>query len=161
MKTTQDQTGRAQVNLFDAEHLGHANVQFERAKALPALIGKVYEQAPLSVRKQLLEHLLRLLGILALAAVAKGGFAKFIAHNGWAKLVVRPEDTQTINAGDVAALASYVQQFRAQTIDELAAIISESPAASASTAASMLLALVRRQARSPQSLMGGDFDLYA
>lgn len=160
MKTTQDETVRvkaqcAAVNMFDAEYLGHTDVRFARAKALPALVGKVYEQAPLSVRRQLLEHLLRPLGILARAAVAKGVFAKFIAHNGWAKLVVRPEDTQTIHAGDVAALASYVQQFSAQTIDELAAILSESPAASASTAASMLLASVRRKARSPQSLMGG------
>jgi hypothetical protein len=53
-----------------------------REHAIPDLIGQVYEVAPAAERRQMLELLMRPLGVLSLVAVAHGIFAALLFRSG-------------------------------------------------------------------------------
>lgn len=125
---------------------------------VPALVAKVYEEAPPVVRGRLIEHLLKPLGVLSLVAVANGVFANFALGNGSAVLQVNPEDAQRIGTRDVAALVSHVQQVSVQVVDGLSQILASSPVLAGSTATAMLLALLAKQAIGRTPIVGNDFD---
>lgn len=115
--------------------------------SVPHLVGKVYESAPPAERSRLLEHLVRPLGVLSLAAVANGVFAKLRFLGGWPDLHVRPEDAESIGAEDVIALVEYVQQASSEVMYGLVRILSESPALSTVAGATVLIAVLASRAR--------------
>ena len=115
--------------------------------SVPHLVGKVYESAPPAERSRLLEHLMRPLGVLSLAAVANGVFAKLRFLGGWPDLHVRPEDAESIRAEDVIALVEYVQQASSDVMYGLVRILSESPALSTVAGATVLIAVLASRAR--------------
>jgi hypothetical protein len=115
--------------------------------SVPHLVGRVYESAPLAERSRLLEHLMRPLGVLSLAAVANGVFAKLRFLGGWPDLHVRPEDAESIRAEDVIALVEYVQQASSDVMYGLVRILSESPALSTVAGATVLIAVLASRAR--------------
>ncbi|MBK7547661.1 MAG: hypothetical protein IPI20_07415 [Rhodoferax sp.] len=61
-------------------------------------------------RKRLVEHLMKPLGILSLAAVANGIFVKIRFKGGWSDGLARMDDAQGVQVGDVIDLASFAQQ---------------------------------------------------
>ena len=76
-------------------HSGPASglpVPAQTSELVPALVARVYEEAPPALRGRLLEQLLRPLGLLSLAAVANGIFAKITLGNGWYQLKVNGDD---------------------------------------------------------------------
>jgi hypothetical protein len=115
--------------------------------SVPHLVGSVYESAPPAERSRLLEHLMRPLGVLSLAAVANGVFAKLRFLGGWPDLHVRPEDAESIRAEDVIALVEYVQQASSDVMYGLVRILSESPALSTVAGATVLIAVLASRAR--------------
>jgi hypothetical protein len=115
--------------------------------SVPHLVGRVYESAPPAERSRLLEHLMRPLGVLSLAAVANGVFAKLRFLGGWPDLHVRPEDAESIRAEDVIALVEYVQQASSDVMYGLVRILSESPALSTVAGATVLIAVLASRAR--------------
>lgn len=115
--------------------------------SVPHLVGKVYESAPPAERSRLLEHLMRPLGVLSLAAVANGVFAKLRFLGGWPELHIRPEDAASIRAEDVTALVEYVQQASSDVMYGLIRVLSESPALSTVAGATLLIAVLASRAR--------------
>jgi hypothetical protein len=125
---------------------------------VPALVAQVYEESPLALRSRLLEHLLKPLGLLSLAAVANGLFARITLSNGWSQLQVKAEDASQVNAGDVIALVHHVQQVSAPALLGLTKVISTSPVLAGSAAAAMLLTVLARQAKQRSPVVDNDFD---
>lgn len=69
------------LNLRNCEGLGTR--QERTTPSIPQLVGAAYGAAPPEVRARMLEHLMRPLGVLSLAAVARGAFAKIRFRSGW------------------------------------------------------------------------------
>ena len=111
------------------------------------LVGQVYAIAPLSVRKRLLEHLLKPLGVLSLVAVANGIFASIRFRSGWPDLYVNVEDAQNVQPGDVITLVSHVQQVSIHAVDGLADMLATSPVMTSSAAAALLVTLLVQRSR--------------
>jgi hypothetical protein len=106
------------------------------------LVGKVYDEAPPAERGHLLEPLLRSLGVLSLAAVANGVFAKMRFRSGLQGLVVRPDDVQNVRSSDVVALVDHIQKAGVDAIDRLGPTLMASPAIAGCAAAALLVAIL-------------------
>ncbi len=128
------------------------------ADLVPALVARVFEEAPAAMRGRLLEQLIKPLSLLSLVAVANGLFARITAGNGWSSREVNVEDANRVNPADVVALVHHVQQVSVQAVESLAKIISASPVLAGSAAAAMLLTLLASQARNRTPVAGNDFD---
>jgi len=115
--------------------------------SLPHLVGKVYESAPATERRRLLEHLMRPLGVLSMAVVANGIFSKLRFLGGWPDLRIRLEDAEAIRAEDVVALVDYVQQASSDVMYGLVQVVSESPVLSATAGATVLTAVLLKRFR--------------
>ena len=115
--------------------------------AIARLVGQVYESAPPAVRRRLLEHLLKPLGILSLVAVANGIFANMRFRSGWSELHVRLEDAQHVQSSDVITLVDYVQQVSVHAVDGLADMLAASPVLTGSAAAALLVSILVQRAR--------------
>ena len=125
---------------------------------VPVLVARVFEDAPAAMRGHLLEQLLKPLGLLSLAAVANGLFARITLGSGGAGREVKVEDASLVNPADVIALVHHVQQVSVQAVESLSKIISSSPVLAGSAAAAMLLTLLAKQARNRLPVQGNDFD---
>lgn len=119
--------------------------------SLPQLVSEVYEAVPAAERSRLLQHLLRPLGVLSLAAVANGIFSKILFIGGWPDLRIRPEQLDSVHAEDVIALVEYVQQASWEVMDGLVQLVSESPVMSATAGATLLITVLRNRARRRQA----------
>lgn len=111
------------------------------------LVAQVYETAPPAVRINLLEQLLKPLGVLSLMAVADGIFAKMRFSSGWPDMQIRFEDAQKVQAKDVIALVERVQQVSVNSVDGLAKMLTSSPVVAGSAAAALLAAVLMQRAR--------------
>lgn len=106
------------------------------------LIGSLYRQAPMPTRQQLLRHLTRPLGLLSLAVVAGGIFARLRLRSGWPETHPPLDELRRIQSRDVVALADYVQQVSLQAVDGLTQLIAAEPLIAGSTVAAMLVTLL-------------------
>jgi hypothetical protein len=111
------------------------------------LVAQVYETAPPAVRVNLLERLLKPLGVLSLMAVADGIFAKIRFSSGWPHTQIRFEDAQKVQAKDVIALVERVQKVSVNSVDGLAKMLTSSPVVAGSAAAALLVAVLVQRAR--------------
>lgn len=118
------------------------------------LIGRVYRDAPWSMRQRIVDHLLRPLGLLSLTALAGGAFAR---------MRLRPQSggepgglaaLQAIRSADVVDLVSFVQQVSADCVDSLAGLLGSQPGAMTAASVLVLLAILQqRQAVAPLTTM--------
>jgi hypothetical protein len=118
------------------------------------LVAQVYEAAPPELRVNLLEQLLKPLGVLSLMAIADGLFAKIRFNSGWPNMPIRFEDAQKVHAKDVIALVERVQQVSVGSVDGLTKMLTASPLA-AGSAAVLLVAVLMQRARTRRA---GDND---
>ena len=116
--------------------------------SLPELLGRVYEEAPVTQRGQIVEHLLKPLGLLALVGVANGIFAKLTWRDGWHSFKIPAESIAAIEAHHVVALAHRVQQVSSSSLESLGQVILQSPVIASSAAAAMLLSVLHKQSSS-------------
>ena len=119
--------------------------------SLPRLVSEVYAAAPAAERSRLLEHLLRPLGVLSLAVVANGIFSKIRFLSGWPEPHIQPEQLDSVRAEHVIALVEYVQQASSDVMLGLVQVLSESPAMSATAAATLLITVLLNRARRKQA----------
>src|SRR4249920_3259926 len=77
------------------------------AADVPVLVAALYREAPAPLRQRLLNHLLRPVGPLALAAVAAGAFARLLPSGRWNGVQVQLEDVLNIGPDQVLDLAQY------------------------------------------------------
>jgi len=115
---------------------------------LAQLVGQVYETAPNTERKRLVEHLMKPLGILSLAAVANGIFVKIRFKGGWSDVPARMDDVQGaqgVQVSDVIDLANFAQQVSSDAIGGVAHMLASSPVMASSVAAALLVKIVLRR----------------
>ena len=113
---------------------------------IPQLVGQFFVSAPSSERSRLIEYLLRPLGVLSVAGVANGIFAKVLFRRGFQDLHVRADDFQDVHASDVIALVDYAQQVSVEAVDGLAQLLAVSPLIATSAAAALLVSLLVQRA---------------
>lgn len=114
--------------------------------AVPDLVAQVYDVAPPTERTRLLAQLMQPLGMLSLAAVAGGVFARLRFRDAPGPLNLRLEDTLLIGAEEVRALADHAQQVSVETVDALRLWLTQSPVLAGSAAALLLVQLLKRRA---------------
>lgn len=85
-----------------------------RSRILTELVGQVYEVAPLSTRRRLLETMLRPMGVLGLVTVAGGVFVKLRFGMGLHEAHLRLEDVGLVDTSDVSALVDRLQQVSSE-----------------------------------------------
>jgi hypothetical protein len=119
--------------------------------ALATLVGEVYESAPASDRRRLLEYLLPPMGVLSLLAVADGIFARIRLRSDWAQVQVGLDDAVRVSGSDVAALVERLQQISSEAVNGLARVVAASPVMASSTAAAVLVALLVQRARAQRA----------
>lgn len=118
-----------------------------RELSLPELVGEVYDEAPdFKDRARLLQPLLRSLGALSLAGVAGGVFS-------WLRLTGRDPQAgigddvlHRVHSDHVMALAEQAQQVDPDVMHSLTIALQSSPTLCATAAATLLLAVLARQA---------------
>jgi hypothetical protein len=125
---------------------------------IPALVGKIYDVAPVAERCRMLEHLMKPLGALALVGVCNGIFTKIWFRSGWHDMRIRPEDAETVQGIDVISLADYVQQASAETINQLASSLTTSPMMVYSAAAAVLVTVLVRRTQTRRTSSGESDD---
>jgi hypothetical protein len=130
-----------------------------RSRMLTQLVVNAFESASPVVRRHLLERLLRPLGLLSLAAVAGGIFAKIRLRGNWQDMQVQIEDVQNVNASDLIALVDHVQQVSLEAVTGVAEVIASSPWMAGSAVATVLVTVLLRHARraAPEDLDDEDF----
>ena len=67
----------------------------EGADPVPALLGRVYAEAPPPLKSRMLEQLLKPLGLLSLATVCNGAFANLALTRTWP---IQPDLVQKVDA---------------------------------------------------------------
>ena len=123
-----------------------------RRRMLSQMVVVAFASASPAVRRHLLERLMRPLGLLSLAGVAGGIFAKFRLRGHWEDAQLPFDDVQNVRPSDLGALVDHVQQVSVEAIAGVAQLIAASPLMTGSAVAAVLLAVLMRQA----SMQGGD-----
>lgn len=118
---------------------------------IAALIDDVFHHLPKGEQARLLETLIVPLGLLSLAAVANGVFARLWLQSGAHASHLRLDDAGMIAPGDVADLVAFVQQVSVETVDGLAQLLATSPALVGSAAAAALIAALTRRIQARRS----------
>lgn len=108
------------------------------------LIGRVYAEAPTPVKRRLLEHLLKPLGLLSLATVCNGAFVNLALNRSWA---IQPDFVKRVNPEQVIALTAYVQQVSVHAVTSLSHVLTSNPLLQGSVAASALVALLIKRSQ--------------
>jgi hypothetical protein len=112
-------------------------------RALPDVVGTVYDQAPVRLRTKLLALLLGALGPLAMAALSQGGFARFLLRDPSEETFVTTQDVLSIPTGHIMALVRYVTEACPERLSGLVALLQrEDPALFGTVAGAVLVLLV-------------------
>lgn len=114
---------------------------------LPLWVASLYRDAHAGLRAQLLERLLRPMGVLGLVAVADGVFAALRHRHGWQRLQVTAEDTAVVSADQVFQLATYLQERTPEALASLSELLASHPAALATVSGALLWDVLRRSGR--------------
>jgi hypothetical protein len=94
-----------------------------RQRMLSQLVVVAFQSASPAGRRHLLERLVRPLGLLSLAAVAGGIFAKIRLRSHWQDVQVQFDDVQNVRASDLGALVDHVQQVSVEAVAGVAQVI--------------------------------------
>jgi hypothetical protein len=115
---------------------------------VPVLVAALYDEASAPLRQRLLNHLLRPVGPLALAAVAAGAFARLLPPGRWSGAQVQLEDVLNIRPDQVLDLAFYVEQKAPEMLWQLPQVLSSSPVLLGTISGALLVMALR--ARRPR-----------
>ena len=121
---------------------------------IPGLVGAVYAALPPVERGRLLGQLIKPLGLLSLAVIANGVFAKILFRSGTQAFQIPPDETRHVQINDVVALADFVQQVSTDALERVATMLVNSPAISGSVATALLVAMLIKQVKAAQKRRG-------
>ncbi|HEY6356026.1 MAG TPA: hypothetical protein VIY30_16190 [Burkholderiaceae bacterium] len=119
------------------------------AADVPVLVAALYDEAPAPLRQRLLNHLLRPVGPLALAAVAAGAFARLLPSDRWSGAQVQLEDVFRIRPDQVLDLTRYVEQKAPEMLLRLPDVLSSSPLLLGTLSGALLLMALRARRPAP------------
>ena len=114
---------------------------------VPRYVSEVFDAAPVGVRAQLIETLMRPMGALGLVAVAGGAFAAVRQRNGWQHLRVTLDDAARISADQVQELSTDLVQAAPEVFGQIADLLGRQPVLVSSLSTVLLLHALRRMGR--------------
>lgn len=118
---------------------------------LNQLVVQTYESAPPMLKKSLLEHLMRPLGVLSLVALGTGVFAKLRFRSTLPEMSIRLEDLDLVKSSDVLALLEHVQQVSNTVLVGLAHLVETVPTMASSGVVAVLMTLLLQSAKARRS----------
>ena len=125
--------------------LPHAPGESDSQHDVAQLVGALYAEVPAAEQSRMLARMLKPLGLLSLAAVANGTFARLWYRGEHDIGHIRLEDAHGLPSSDIVALVEFVQQVSVETIEGVAGALCSSPAVAGSAAAAMLVRVLLRR----------------
>jgi len=107
-------------------------------------VSRIYRSASAPLRADMLACLLRPLGTLSLVAVASGAFARLLQRDGVAPDRVPVEDVARYSSAQILELARFVHEVDPDTLEQLAALLTDGTLGVTALSASALVLLYRR-----------------
>ncbi len=107
------------------------------------LVKRLYVAADAPLRARLLASLMRPMGLLGIAGIAAGAFARTLWRHGAPGAGIDLESASLISGEQVLELARFVEQVDPQALHDFATVVAGSPVAFASFGASALVLLYR------------------
>ena len=112
--------------------------------AAARLVARVYRSASEPLRADMLACLLRPLGTLSLVAVASGAFAGLLLRDGAAPDRIPLEEVARYSSEQILELAHFAYEVDPGTLEQLAALLTDSALGVTALSASALVLLYRR-----------------
>jgi hypothetical protein len=129
-----------------------------KRSAIAKVVSRVYRVANDALRAQMLTHLLRPLGALALVGVASGAFARLVRRDGLVPDPISAEDLLRYSSEQIRELTLFVYQVNPEALQPLVEQLAQSATgfAALSTAALVMLhrSSQRRGSRETASKLG-------
>jgi hypothetical protein len=134
------------------------NADSRKRSAIAKVVSRVYRVANDALRAQMLTHLLRPLGALALVGVASGAFARLVRRDGLVPDPISAEDLLRYSSEQIRELTLFVYQVNPEALQPLVEQLAQSATgfAALSTAALVMLhrSSQRRGSRETASKLG-------
>jgi hypothetical protein len=111
------------------------------------LVSRVYRAANDTLRADMLRHLLRPLGVLGLAAVSSGAFARLARSREALSQMMSPEDMARYSGEQIRELALFVHEVDPQALQALADLLTQNVVGMAALSSAALMIVYRRSRR--------------
>lgn len=125
------------------EDATHAALGERGAHLVPRLLARLYRAAAAPLRANILQQLLRPLGLLSVAAVASGAFAGLVHRQRGEGLAASFDELAAFSTEQIGELVQFVVQVSPQAVQEAARVLADAPWGAAGFSALAALALVR------------------
>jgi hypothetical protein len=109
----------------------------------PRLVARLYTASNQALRVQLLNCLLRPLGLLGAVGAAAGAFSAFVLRRGGQEVMVRAEELNQITTEQVLELARFAEQVNPDVLRQVADLLSQQSMGMATFTATALVLLQR------------------
>lgn len=109
----------------------------------PRLVARLYTASNQALRVQLLNCLLRPLGLLGAVGAAAGAFSAFVLRRGGQEVMVRAEELNQITTEQVLELARFAEQVNPDVLRQVADLVSQQHMGMATFTATALVLLHR------------------
>ena len=109
----------------------------------PRLVVRLYQASNQALRAQLLNCLLRPLGLLGAVGAAAGAFSVFVLRRGGQEMMVRAEELNQITTDQVLELARFAEQVNPDALRQVAHLVSQQQMGMATFTAAALVLLHR------------------
>lgn len=119
-----------------------------KRSAIAKMVSRVYRVANHALRAEMLTHLLRPLGALALVGVASGAFARLVLRDGLVPDPMSAEDMLRYSSEQIRELTLFVYQVNPDALQPLVELLAQSTTGIAALSTSALVMLHRSSRRS-------------
>jgi len=124
-----------------------------KRSAIARVVSRVYRVANDALRAQMLTHLLRPLGALALVGVASGAFARLVRRDGLVSDPISAEDLLRYSSEQIRELILFVYQVNPEALQLLVEQLAQSATGIAALSTAALVMLHRSsQRRGPRKI---------
>lgn len=114
-----------------------------KRSAIARVVSRVYRVANDALRAQMLTHLLRPLGALALVGVASGAFARLVRRDGLVPDPISAEDMLRYSSEQIRELTLFVYQVNPEALQPLVEQLAQSATGFAALSTTALVMLHR------------------
>jgi len=118
-----------------------------KRSVIAKVVSRVYRVANDALRAEMLTHLLRPLGALALVAVASGAFARLVRRDGLVPDPISAEDMLRYSSEQILELTMFVYQVKPDALQPLVEQLAQSATGIAALSTTALVMLHRSSRR--------------
>jgi hypothetical protein len=112
-------------------------VPSKHTQSLAAIVASAVAQTSLALRARALRRLLMPIGPLALAALAGGAFAKYVAYARWSRFSVSLDDAARFTSSQIVELVRYIEQSNPKVLEQVMVVLSRDATTMAALGASV------------------------